>query len=282
MADLAIIPGRIDGNGIDVSELATSFVTLSSEGTLPPDAVDQFCNDGFIVIRAGTPAKIVERMRLVTLRDMRELTEPLEFEADLSYPGAPESKDAPGGQTVRRLKFALGRDPVFAEWFSQPSVVQPLKQLLGGEVVCPLAHHNCIMTKMPRFSSETGWHQDIRYWSYPRPELITAWLALGAERVNNGCLWVIPGTHRESFAPHRFDADKFLRTDLDENQEVLARKIPVELEAGDVLLFHCRTFHSAGQNESTEGKLSVVFTFRSADNPPTPGSRSASLPELML
>lgn len=265
-----------------MNELALTIVTLTPEGLLSSEAVDQFQNDGFLVVRPSTPQRMLERMRHVTQRDLAELNAPLEFEADLSYPGAPESKDAPGGQTIRRLKFALGRDPVFAEWLSQSSVVQPLKQLLKGGVVCPLAHHNCIMTKMPKFSSETGWHQDIRYWAFPRPELVTAWLALGTERVDNGCLWVIPGTHRETFAPHQFDQDKFLRTDLEENREILLRKIPVELEAGDVLFFHCRTFHAAGQNTSHSGKYSVVFTFRAADNAPIPGSRSAAMPELLL
>ncbi len=261
---------------------ASSCVTLTPEGELPAEAVAQFYRDGYLVVRPPTPARILDRMRLVTFRDMREFTEPVEFEADLSYPGAPESKEAAGGQTTRRLKFALGRDPVFAEWLAQPSLVRPLSQLLQDDVVCPLAHHNCVMTKMPRFSSETGWHQDIRYWSFPKPDLITAWLALGEECVGNGCLWVIPGTHRESFTPERFDEEKFLRTDLAENQPTLARKIPVELDPGDVLFFHCLTFHSAGQNQSEAGKFSVVFTFRAADNPPIPGSRSAAMPELSL
>jgi phytanoyl-CoA hydroxylase len=262
--------------------LATTREMLTPDGDLTPEAVDRFWRDGYLIVRPPTPARLLDRMRQVTLRDMRDFTEPLEFEADLSYPGAPESKSATGGQTIRRLKFAIGRDPVFAEWISRPELVRPLAQLLRGEVVCPLAHHNCVMTKMPRFSSETGWHQDIRYWSFPRPELITAWLALGDERVDNGCLWVIPGTHRETFAPGQFDEARFLRTDLAENETTLRRKIPVELEAGDVLLFHCLTFHAAGQNQSDAGKYSVVFTFRAADNPPIPGSRSASSPELRL
>ena len=52
-------------------------------------------------------------------------------------------------------------------------------------------HHNCVMTKHPGCSA-TLWHQDIRYWSFDRPELISAWFALDQEEAVNGALRVIP------------------------------------------------------------------------------------------
>jgi phytanoyl-CoA hydroxylase len=63
---------------------------------------------------------------------------------------------------------------------------------------------------------------------------------------------------------------------------LIGRSVEAHLEPGDVLFFHCRTLHAAGRNESAEAKFSVVFTFRAFDNPPLPGTRSASLPELLL
>ncbi len=146
----------------------------------------------------------------------------------------------------------------------------------------PLAHHNCIMTKMPSFSSDTGWHQDIRYWSFQRPELVSVWLALGKEYPENGCLRLIPGTHRIDFDRSRLDDSLFLRADHPENQGLLQSEIVAELEPGDVLFFHSRTFHTADRNRSRDPKFSVVFTFRPGDNRPIPGTRSASLPELIV
>jgi phytanoyl-CoA hydroxylase len=227
-------------------------------------------------------AGLRSRMLDVTRDHLRRLVSPIEFEADLNYPGAPASRTAAGGRTVRRLKQALSRDFVFIEWVMQPAVSVRLRQLLGETVYCPLAHHNCIMTKAPEFSSETGWHQDLRYWSFPRPELVNVWLALGDERPENGCLKVIPGTHRMTFDRSRFDDDLFLRPDLEENAALMATARHVELAAGDVLFFHSRTFHAASRNHTDETKYSVVFTFRGADNPPRPGTRSAAYPELLL
>jgi phytanoyl-CoA hydroxylase len=138
------------------------------------------------------------------------------------------------------------------------------------------------MTKHPAYSSDTGWHQDIRYWSFAEPELVTVWLALGPERSDNGGLRVIPGSHRMSLERRRFDEALFFREDVPENQELIAQAKSAELDAGDVLFFHCKTLHAATRNYTDQTKHSVVFTFRGADNPPRAGSRSAESPELLV
>lgn len=242
----------------------------------------RFWKDGFLCVRGLATGEDVRQMRRVTEAGLRDETGPIEYEADLHYPGAPKSLDAVGGRTVRRLKQALSRDFCFVEWITRPNVLNRLQQLLGPHIVCPLAHHNCIMTKQPQFSSETGWHQDIRYWSYSRSELVNAWIALGRETAENGCLQVIPGSHRQEFDRARFDNDVFFRSDLPENVPLIQSRQYVELEPGDVLFFHCKTLHAASRNQTTESKYSAVFTFRGADNLPLPNTRSSSLPELLL
>ena len=132
---------------------------------LSPTEVEQFQRDGFLIVRNLVSPAEIQAMRRVTELGLRDHIEPIEYEADLKYPGAPISLEAEGGRTIRRLKQAHSRSFLFLEWMIRPEVLNRLKQLLGPRVVCPLAHHNCIMTKQPKYSSETGWHQDIRYWS---------------------------------------------------------------------------------------------------------------------
>jgi len=204
------------------------------------------------------------------------------LEADVRYPGAPPSHDAPGGRTVRRLLRAYSRHPVYARWAVSRELGTRLAQLLGPDVELSQAHHNCVMTKSPSFSSSTGWHRDVRYWSFERPELVSVWLALGAERRDNGCLLVLPGSHTMTFSKAQLDDAQFLRTDAVQNQALLAQQVAVELDPGDVLFFHARLFHAAGSNTTQETKFSVVFTYHTAANPPLPGSRSAALPDVPL
>lgn len=247
-----------------------------------PNEIKQFERDGYIIVRAlGEPALCAAMVEL-TRSALAAEAAPLEYETDVHYPGAPQHRDAPGGHTVRRLLQAYARHAVFRSWATHPAVIERLRQLLGPHLVLPQAHHNCIMTKQPLFSSDTHWHQDIRYWAFEQPRLISTWLALGREFLDNGCLRLLPGTHNMEFKPEQLDETLFLRTDVPENQHLLANQVAAELDIGDVLFFHCRTFHAASRNRTPETKLSVVFTYHAADNRPLPASRSALTPEIMI
>ncbi len=261
---------------------ASSLLDTPATDRFPPVQIDEFEEQGFIVLRDFADADTLSRMRSVTREHLEHEIPPLELEADLHYPGAPPTLESRGGCTVRRLQQAHARDIVFTDWICRPTLLRRLQQLMGPQLAMPLTHHNCVMTKQPEHSSDTGWHQDIRYWSFERPELISLWLALGPEYPENGGLWVIPGSHNMSLDRSRFDEKVFLCEDLAENHELISTAVPVELNAGDVLFFHARTLHSASRNHTTETKCSAVFTFRPIDNPPLPGSRSASAAELLL
>lgn len=239
-------------------------------------------SDGFIVARGLAERGLREQMLAVARDHLARGVGPVEYETDVRYPGSPQSNDADGGSTVRRLLQAGGRAPVFREWETSPLLASRLAQLLTAEPTLSLAHHNCIMTKDPRFSSRTGWHQDVRYWSFERPELVSVWLALGREHKDNGCLQLVPGSHAMRFARERFDDALFFRQDVEANRQVLGHSINAELDAGDVLFFHCRLLHAAGWNRTTQTKFSLVCTYHAADNRPLPGTRSASLPSIPL
>jgi phytanoyl-CoA hydroxylase len=243
---------------------------------------DAFQREGYLVLRERVSTECVSALRTEALSQLAAGTGPAEYEADLHYPGAPVSRAAPGGNTARRLLQAYDRGALFRDWAAAPAVVDPLRQLLGPTVMLSRAHHNCVMTKQPRYSSVTGWHHDIRYWSFERPELISVWLALGREYSDNGCLSFLPGTHGLEIEAQRLDRELFLREDLPENQALIATRQTPELQPGDVVLFHCRTFHAAGSNHTDAVKLSLVYTYHTADNHPLPGTRSASVPSVAV
>lgn len=249
---------------------------------LSDDQLRSFDEHGYLILPGlADPAQCDEMVRFAAHELAREAM-PIEFEADTQYPGAPSSRQAEGGRTARRLLQAYGRSPMISAWATGAALAWPLKQLLGPQTYLVQAHHNCIMTKQPRFSSLTGWHRDVRYWHFERPELISAWLALGQETPENGCLSVIPGSHHTTISTAQLDQAQFLRTDLPENQSLIGQAVLVPLNKGDVLLFHSNLFHCAGNNRTTQNKLSLVFTYRSGDNLAAAGTRSASQPDIPL
>lgn len=240
------------------------------------DSRRQFKAQGFLVVPQLCPQQMVSEMHAAANRDLASALPPVELEAEVGYPGAPAGPEAPGGRTIRRLKDALGRDPLFGRWATDPELLYRVRHLLGDDDIRLVrAHHNCIMTKHPRFSSATGWHQDIRYWSFATCELVNAWTALGVELKNNGGMRLIPGSHRIDLPAERFDPARFLRPDHPDNRALIDAAIQVDLGPGDVLFFHAGLLHSAGCNQTGERKLSVVFSYRAAANKPVPGTRSA-------
>ena len=242
-----------------------------------------FERDGYVVARGLCPEGLRQSLLSLSREHGSPLLGPEEFEADTGYPGAPENRSDEGGDTPRRLLNAYTRGEPFRRWAAGSEVGDQLRALFGRkDVLMSQCHHNCVMTKHPGYSSATLWHQDIRYWSFDRPELISVWLALGAENARNGALKVIPGSHRLELDRGRLDGALFLRPEIEENKALIDQAVTVELEPGDVLFFHCRVFHAAGMNLTDEVKHSAVFTYHVSDNQPIPGTRSALLPGIPL
>lgn len=235
-----------------------------------------FERDGFLVMRQLASAERVAQMRSIALDHIENGVAPIEYEADVGYAGAPASREVEGGNTPRRLLHAHDRAQAFADWTTDGRLTAVVAQLLdSGTLYMTRNHHNCVMTKHPSYSTATGWHKDLRYWHFEQPELVNAWLALGDETPANGCMHVLPGTHRQDFDASRLDAKQFLRDDLDANKALIDTEQTVPLAPGDVLFFHAGAFHAAGRNTTDTLKLSVVTTYYTPENAPLPGTRSA-------
>lgn len=236
-----------------------------------------FERDGYLVVRGLLAPERRQQLRTEVEAALSPLTAPVEYEADVGYPGAPHSRGAAGGNTPRRLLYAYGRHPIYRALATGPEISAHLGKLTGQrDWMMSQCHHNCVMTKAPGYSSETHWHQDIRYWSFDLPELISVWVALGEENARNGALSIIPRSHSMDIDRGRLDRDLFLRPELPANAALIEQAQVVTLAAGDVLFFHCRAFHAAGCNRSTSTKLSCVFTYHRQNNQPIPGTRSAA------
>jgi len=237
---------------------------------------------GYVVVPDFLPAASLGTLNAVARTELATRKAPIELEADLQYPGAPPSRSAAGGQTVRRLLDVYARDPAFAAILTSDAIRAWMVAYFGESVLMSRAHHNCLMSKHPDYGSLTGWHRDSRYWSFARDDLVSVWLALGHETIANGALWFVPGSHAMEFSPERFDAARFFRSDRADNAGLLSTAVSPPLNAGDAVFFHSNTLHSAGRNRSDAVKFSLVSTYHAQSNLPTPGSRSASIPEVEL
>lgn len=259
-------------------------LSIHSPG-LRPNKFDlvRFQQEGYLHVQDWVNGSELAKIQEAAQAVHASLAPPLELEAQLGYPGAPERVEAEGGDTPRRLLRAYGRVPCWDAHATSADMLRYLQALLQhDQVFLSQAHHNCLMTKTPRFSSDTGWHRDSRYWQFEKNELVTAWLALGEEFYRNGSLKVIPGSHRLHLRPEQFDENSFFNAETLENQAVLQGAISLELAPGDLLFFHCDLLHAATRNHTDTNKLSLVFTYFGGDNAPRPDTRSSSIDAVAL
>lgn len=247
-----------------------------------PQDIQFFNNNGYFIARDFIEKPVVDNIKASANKLIKQPEQPFELEASLQYDGAPLSQNDEGGNTVRRFLQMHNRDKIYTDWLRANNITSVLSEMLSAsEIALVTAHHNSLMTKLPLFSSSTNWHRDIRYWHYPEQNLVSVWMPLGREHSENGGLKIIPQSHVMHFDEACYDEKKFFRDDLPSNQEHIANAINVDISPGDVLFFHARLLHAANANSLAEPKLSLVYTFRNANNKPLAGSRSDQ-PDLML
>lgn len=256
----------------EMSERILFYIGLTMH--LTQAQINQFHKDGFLILPQFAQTDMCDAIFALAQKHLQEKIEPIESEEE--YLKEDEDK-----KTVRRLRQVYDREPLFAQWMTHPEIYPILEQLLGEKPALLLAHHNSIMTKLPKVSSITSWHQDIRYWHYENDNLLSVWLSLDDEYLENGLLEFIPGSHKMHFSPDQFDAQSGFRSDLAKNQEIIKKRIHHKLFKGDVVLFHAKTLHYAHYNSSDKAKISFVYSVKGISNLPIKGSRS-DFKELVL
>jgi len=157
-----------------------------------------------------------------------------------------------------KSKFEYGpllqlRDPVLRRYATSRALVLPLLALLGPDV---RLYWDQAVSKPPGTGSETPWHQDNGYGAVVPAEYVTTTLAIDAMTLENGCLWIQPGSHRDGPKPHR-DTGGFFQIGYEGDE----KGEPLELEAGDVGVFSSLTMHRAGPNPSANPRRSWVIQF---------------------
>jgi ectoine hydroxylase-related dioxygenase (phytanoyl-CoA dioxygenase family) len=110
--------------------------------------------------------------------------------------------------------------------------------------------------KMRGNTQRVPWHQDNGYGQLDPPNSITTLTALEDSDEENGCLWIVPGSHREgllaTYAHGEGDRDIDVRPDV-------SRAIPVPLRAGEALMIHSLMLHSSQGNRSPHRDRRLLF-----------------------
>ena len=117
------------------------------------------------------------------------------------------------------------------------------------------------LVKPPRLSGEKPWHQDAAYFRGSDPNLMFGvWIALDPATRENGCMQVIPGSHRRGPAPHVPAEDINLCTIRPDLLRLDEREV-LPMAPGDALVFHSLIHHYTDANRSATRRRALQFHY---------------------
>lgn len=161
-------------------------------------------------------------------------------------------------QLVSKI-FKLHRDPVFAEFASSPEVLALVRAVVAPDLDCFLSQ---FIFKNPGAWGQP-WHQDSYYFPFePARPICGVWLAVTDATLENGCLHVVPGSHREPV--HEHGPDRRPGANLGYVEIVdhdMSAAVPVLMEAGDLLVFDSHLMHRSTDNVSDGIRAAMVYHY---------------------
>lgn len=236
--------------------------------TLSADQLATFARDGYLVIpNLFTPADVTaingNLSRLVRESDDQGRHPApgvsVQFESGRSVAGlGPEQREL----AVRKFFQFAPADPFFWTTARDRRIVAILDDLLG-----PGARlmQSMALVKPPEIGSPKDWHQDVPYFPItPADRCIGIWAAMDDATLENGCMQVVPGSHRLGPVEH-IQGPTGWRLPEERVSGFRRDVVPLPVPAGSALVFSACLFHFTDQNRSAKRRRAIQYHYVSAD-----------------
>jgi len=179
------------------------------------------------------------------------------------------SVDDTSGRKTRLSLWNHPGDDIFGMVASSHRIVDACEQLMRDEVY---HYHSKMLLKEPKIGGAWEWHQDYGYWYQNGclyPDMLSCYIALDPAIKANGCMQLIPGSHKLGRVDHgRFG--KQTGADPTRIEEILTR-LPVvyaEMKPGTGLYFHGNTLHCSAPNDSEQSRWAMICCYNTKHNDP--------------
>lgn len=173
------------------------------------------------------------------------------------------------GHVVRLSLWNHPGDALYGMFARCSSIVDSAEKLLNDEVY---HYHSKMIMKDARVGGAWAWHQDYGYWyqnGVLSPDLCSGSIAVDRATRENGCLQVVPGSHKLGRIDHILTGEQ-AGADRERVDAILQRLplVYVEMERGDVLFFHSNLLHRSDENRSEHPRWSMICCYNAAKNDP--------------
>jgi ectoine hydroxylase-related dioxygenase (phytanoyl-CoA dioxygenase family) len=211
---------------------------------------DFYRENGYLLVRGVLDEREVDEMR-VAIDRILETVAATGHDRSHTWAGVDQSLQLKG---FHDLTY---HDGVFTRMVAHPRLVEVLTQLIGPNVQL---HHTKMLVKPPERGAPFPMHQDHPYFPHERHSVLAASVHLDETDEANGCLHVMPGSHRLGPLEARGDSKTV--------DYPLESGVACPAAAGDVLFFSYLTIHGSGVNRSPRTRRNVLFQYRDPADPP--------------
>jgi ectoine hydroxylase-related dioxygenase (phytanoyl-CoA dioxygenase family) len=236
---------------------------------LTAQQVDQFQRDG--CLNAG---------RVLSDDDITELAEQLRQLLDKGPDGFSADEPQPvlfhdmsrSGTPVWQIVNIWEACEAFRRLIARPEIVEGISQLTGFDDL--QVWHDQVQYKPANTGGATTWHQDAPLWPAIRPMTpVSAWIPFDDADEDNGCMWMVPGSHRWGNQQELLNTRRDLTTlegfdKVGEGFEPPAdapirevRPIPWPVRRGELSFHHSLTWHGSPKNRSTRPRRAIAIHY---------------------
>jgi ectoine hydroxylase-related dioxygenase (phytanoyl-CoA dioxygenase family) len=269
---------------------------MVATGPLTSARIDQFHHEGYVIVpdvfdpadleplRQELHQEIARKAR--ALRDegkLDNLHEELDFDRRLA--AIHRDNPANGEAIMKHLEGLRGggfHAPEMFDVIAHPKLLARVGALLGTEEIVASSVYR-IRPKLPKIGrGVVPWHQDSGYFSeHCDPHLIiTCWVPLVDATVENGCMQILPRTHRGAVARHHTGGNAGFLVIKDEDLPDDPQKaITAACPRGGVVFMTNRTPHCSTPNTSDHIRWSVDLRYQAEDSPNNVGLWPESIDE---
>lgn len=167
-----------------------------------------------------------------------------------------EAETLDGKSMVRRIEPVIDLSPALAELVVDSRMTGPVARLFGEPV---FLFEDKLNYKAPHVGLDYGLHQDYKYWTEYTNRLITVTLYLDDATPENGCLRLVPGSHRQGLVEPDSEG-RLVAWDIDLDA------VDAPGPAGSLVVFSCYTAHHSYTNRTPKGRRAILCTYNPASD----------------
>jgi phytanoyl-CoA hydroxylase len=228
--------------------------------------IEHYWREGWVLVKQLFPPSRVdpwrERVRAlssgaVSPSDNMVLVRDVEVAKGAFDPPTPE-------HAICKINF-FENDAELWSYAEDERLLDCVEDLLGPNLL--FVNSMCI-TKPPGVDGRHPLHQDLLYFGFrPGDAVVGTWTALQTVNRENGCLAVLPGSHRGKLMEHEVPDWEYVNLAFVgvKGVDAAAERVHVEMEAGDTLLFHSLLMHGSGTNKSDDFRRAISVHYASSD-----------------